>query len=79
MLLPATCHRVHAPPSGDGWSSRVLDAVVHGCIPVVIQDESEMFFEGAFTASGLPIDYSDFSVRLLEAELPDLVTKLKGA
>ena len=45
----------------------------------MIQDESEMFFEGAFTASGLPIDYSDFSVRLLEAELPDLVTKLKGA
>ena len=37
---------------GDGWSSRVLDAVVHGCIPVIVQDESEMFFEGAFAAAG---------------------------
>ena len=63
---------------GDGWSSRVLDAVVHGCIPVIIQDESEMFFEGAFAAAGLPIDYDDFSIRLLEAELPDLVTRLKA-
>ena len=26
----------------------MLDAVVHGCIPVVIEDESLMFFEGAF-------------------------------
>lgn len=63
---------------GDGWSSRVLDAVVHGCIPVVIQDESEMFMEGAFAAAGLPIDYADFSVRLLEAELPLLVRKLRA-
>ena len=63
---------------GDGWSSRVLDAVVHGCIPVVIQDESEMFLEGFFKAAGLPIDYDDFSVRLLEADLPDLVARLKA-
>ena len=104
---------------GDGWSSRVLDAVVHGCIPVVIQvhristptsppptlqtlspcqstctcnmhmhmrmrmrlvvqDESEMFFEGAFRAAGLPVDYDDFSIRVLEADLPDLVPRLKA-
>ena len=50
---------------GDGWSSRVLDAVVHGCIPVIVQDESEMFFEGAFAAAGLGFDYAD-SVRIAE-------------
>lgn len=40
---------------GDGWSSRVLDAVTHGCIPVVVQDESEMFFEGAFAGAPTPL------------------------
>lgn len=63
---------------GDGWSSRVLDAVVHGCIPVVVQDESEMFFEGSFAAAGLPLDYSNFSVRLAEADLPRLVQVLRA-
>ena len=63
---------------GDGWSSRVLDAVVHGCIPVVIQDESEMFFEGAFAAAGLPVDYANFSVRLAENNLHNLVDVLKA-
>jgi len=58
---------------GDGWSSRVLDAVVHGCVPVILQDESDMFFEGSFAAAGLPFDYSDFSLRLPEAALPNLL------
>lgn len=35
-----------------------------------------MFFEGAFAASGLNIDYANFSIRLAEAELPDLVRVL---
>jgi hypothetical protein len=63
---------------GDGWSSRVLDAVVHGCIPVVVQDQSEMFFEGSFASAGLPLDYANFSVRLLEKDLPDLVRVLRA-
>jgi len=63
---------------GDGWSSRVLDAVTHGCIPVVVQDESEMFFEGAFTEAGLPLDYANFSLRFGEAELPQLVKRLRA-
>ena len=63
---------------GDGWSSRVLDAVVHGCIPVIVQDMSEMFFEGSFSASGLPIDYANFSVRIAEQDLPNLVPTLKA-
>jgi len=52
--------------------------VTHGCIPVVIQDESEMFLEGAFTEAGLPLDYASFSLRLAEAELPRLVQMLRA-
>lgn len=63
---------------GDGWSSRVLDGVIHGCIPVVIQDDSEMFFEGAFEIAGMGIDYDDFSVRVAEADLLNLAKILKA-
>ena len=57
----------------------MLDAVTHGCIPVVIQDESEMFLEGAFTDAGLPsFDYASFSLRLMEADLPRLVKVLRA-
>lgn len=63
---------------GDGWSSRVLDAVVHGCVPVIIQDESEMFFEGAFEAAQLGLDYADFSLRVREADLASLVRILEA-
>ena len=61
---------------GDGWSSRVLDAVIHGCIPVIVQDDAEMFFEGAFTDAGLGLDYANFSIRIPEAELPSLLDVL---
>ena len=56
----------------------MLDAVTHGCIPVVIQDESEMFLEGAFTEAGLPLDYASFSLRLMESDLPRLVKVLRA-
>lgn len=29
-------------PTGDGWSSRFEDAILHGCIPVIIQDGVEV-------------------------------------
>jgi len=61
---------------GDGWSSRVLDGVVHGCIPVVVEDDSSMFFEGAFALAGLGIDYDDFSVRVQEDKLHELLEVL---
>ena len=61
---------------GDGWSSRVLDAVVHGCVPVIIQDESNMFFEGIFNLVGAELDYDDFSIRIPEHELPRLLEHL---
>ena len=37
-----------------------------------------MFFEGAFEAAGLGFDYADFSVRIAERDLPDLVTTLRA-
>jgi hypothetical protein len=61
---------------GDGWSSRVLDAVVHGCIPVVVEDDASMFLEGALGAAGLGFDYEAFSVRVAEGELDKLLDKL---
>ena len=40
-------------------------------MPVIVQDESAMFFEGAFSLAGAPeLEYSSFSLRLPEAELP---------
>ena len=65
----------HSPPADD-LVFQVLDALVHGCIPVIVQDESDMFFEGAFREAGLAIEYADFSVRLAEAQLPQLVQML---
>ena len=61
---------------GDGWSSRVVDAVVHGCVPVIFQDESMMFFEGVFDLVGAELGYPDFSIRLRESELPRLLDHL---
>lgn len=63
---------------GDGWSSRVLDAVVHGCIPVIVQDDSHMFFEGVFKAAGFGFDYEDFSVRIAEAEQHKMLDRLSA-
>ena len=31
--------------SGDGWSARLEDAVLHGCIPVIIIDNVHVVFE----------------------------------
>ena len=52
------------PPGGDGWSSRVDDAVRHGCIPVIIMDGVLMPFEGV-------LDYASFSTApILNPTLP---------
>lgn len=53
------------PPGGDGWSSRVDDAVRHGCIPVIIMDNVHMPFETS-------LNYSSFSIRVAEADVEQL-------
>jgi len=42
---------------GDGWSARFDDAVVHGCIPVILMDDIHVSFESI-------IDISLFSLRI---------------
>jgi hypothetical protein len=43
--------------TGDGHSARAEDAILHGCIPVVIMDNVHAAFENA-------IDWSLFSIRV---------------
>ncbi|GAX80494.1 hypothetical protein CEUSTIGMA_g7932.t1 [Chlamydomonas eustigma] len=50
---------------GDGWSSRAEDAVLHGCIPVVIMDEVHTIFESL-------LDWDLFSVRIKENQIERL-------
>ena len=60
---------------GDGWSARAEDAVLHGCVPVVIMDEVNLIFEPE-------LDWSLFSVRVKEADigsLPELLASINEA
>ena len=45
--------------SGDGWSGRAEDAVLHGCIPVVIMDDVHAVYESI-------LDWDGFAVRINE-------------
>ncbi|KAI3996940.1 hypothetical protein MKX01_021216 [Papaver californicum] len=56
---------------GDGWSGRMEDSVLHGCIPVVIQD-------GIFLPYENVLNYQSFAVRISEDEIPDLIKILRG-
>ncbi|GFR40870.1 hypothetical protein Agub_g1521 [Astrephomene gubernaculifera] len=47
--------------TGDGWSARTEDAVLHGCIPVIIMDNVHIKFETLF-------DVDSFTVRIPEAD-----------
>ncbi len=51
--------------AGDGWSPRAEDAVLHGCVPVVIQDNVHMIFESI-------LDWEAFSIRVPEAQIEQL-------
>lgn len=48
--------------AGDGWSPRAEDAILHGCIPVLVMDNVEPIF-------GSQLDWSAFSVRIREVSL----------
>ncbi|GAV57281.1 Exostosin domain-containing protein [Cephalotus follicularis] len=56
---------------GDGWSGRMEDSVLQGCIPVVIQD-------GIFLPYENVLNYESFAVRLRENEIPNLINILRG-
>ncbi|XP_050244781.1 uncharacterized protein LOC126692990 isoform X1 [Quercus robur] len=56
---------------GDGWSGRMEDSILQGCIPVVIQD-------GIFLPYENVLNYESFAVRIREDEIPDLIKILRG-
>ncbi|KAB2631351.1 hypothetical protein D8674_008870 [Pyrus ussuriensis x Pyrus communis] len=56
---------------GDGWSGRMEDCVLQGCIPVVIQD-------GIFLPYENVLNYESFAVRIHEDEIPNLINILRA-
>ncbi|XP_028761555.1 uncharacterized protein LOC114720110 [Neltuma alba] len=56
---------------GDGWSGRMEDSILQGCIPVVIQD-------GIFLPYENFLNYDSFAVRISEDEIPNLIKILRG-
>ena len=68
--VPASAghYKLHPFPcvfTGDGWSSRAEDAILHGCIPVVIMDNVHAVFESI-------LDWDLFSIRIKEGMLEHL-------
>ncbi|KAG0582764.1 hypothetical protein KC19_3G084200 [Ceratodon purpureus] len=56
---------------GDGWSGRMEDSILNGCIPVIIQDGIHLPFENV-------LDYESFTVRVAEDDIHNLVSILRG-
>ncbi|KAH1090500.1 hypothetical protein J1N35_017757 [Gossypium stocksii] len=56
---------------GDGWSGRMEDSILQGCIPVVIQD-------GIFLPYENMLNYESFAVRIREDEIPNLIKILRN-
>ncbi|KXZ53467.1 hypothetical protein GPECTOR_7g917 [Gonium pectorale] len=56
---------------GDGWSARLEDAVIHGCIPVIIIDDVHVVFESI-------LDVESFAVRIAEADIDRILEILKA-
>ncbi|KAG2450529.1 hypothetical protein HYH02_005030 [Chlamydomonas schloesseri] len=56
---------------GDGWSPRLEDAVLHGCIPVIIADRVHAVFDSV-------LDVNAFSVRVPEADVHRVMEILRG-
>ncbi|GAB2266985.1 hypothetical protein Dimus_001971 [Dionaea muscipula] len=56
---------------GDGWSGRMEDSILQGCIPVVIQDGIYLPYENV-------LNYESFAVRIHEDEIPNMIKILRG-
>ncbi|XP_074279187.1 uncharacterized protein LOC141604650 [Silene latifolia] len=56
---------------GDGWSGRMEDSILQGCIPVIVQD-------GIFLPYENVLNYDSFAVRVGEDEIPNLIKILRG-
>lgn len=56
---------------GDGWSGRMEDSILQGCIPVIIQD-------GIFLPYENVLNYESFAVRIGEDDIPNMINILRG-
>ncbi|KAK9699287.1 hypothetical protein RND81_08G165100 [Saponaria officinalis] len=56
---------------GDGWSGRMEDSILQGCIPVIVQD-------GIFLPYENVLNYDSFAVRVEEDKIPNLIKTLRG-
>ncbi|KAH9302074.1 hypothetical protein KI387_013657, partial [Taxus chinensis] len=56
---------------GDGWSGRMEDSILQGCIPVIIQDGIQLPYENV-------LYYDSFAVRIAEDDIPSLIQILRG-
>ncbi|KAL4426069.1 hypothetical protein ABPG77_007865 [Micractinium sp. CCAP 211/92] len=66
-LLASSIFCLYLP--GDGWSARMEDATLHGCIPAIIVDEVDVSFESI-------LDCPAFTVRIPQADaekLPEIL------
>jgi hypothetical protein len=57
--------------TGDGWSARAEDAILHGCVPIILQDGVHAPLESV-------LDYAAFSVRVPEQQV-DLLPEILAA
>jgi hypothetical protein len=60
-----TAENLGVVPAGDGFSMRAEDAVLHGCIPVLIMDNILPILDPHLT-------WADFSIRIAEKDIPQL-------
>ncbi|KAK3246566.1 Glycerol kinase [Cymbomonas tetramitiformis] len=60
-------------PTGgvEGWSLRIFDAVMLGCVPVLVADDVELPYEAG-------IDYSRFSVKILERKAAETAEEIRS-
>jgi hypothetical protein len=56
---------------GDGWSGRMEDSILQGCVPVIIQDGIYLPYENM-------LNYESFAVRVNEDDIPNLINTLRG-
>lgn len=56
---------------GDGWSGRMEDSILQGCIPVVIQDGIYLPYENI-------LNYEAFAVRIQEDDIPNMIHILRA-
>lgn len=60
-----------APPGFASWSPRFVEALMNGCVPVIVADNIELPFEPA-------VDLNSMVIRVREANTPELGDILKA-